>query len=97
MSDEYVVVEDETPVSDGELAPEPTGNLRRGRPRDQAVIERDERVLGALSASETKTKVTLAQELGLEPGTVYLSLWRLQRAGLVTREQRSWRQSAPAE
>lgn len=67
---------------------------RRGRPRDPGVIERDERVLGALSTTEAKTKAQLAGELGLEPGVVYLSLWRLNKAGLVTREQRAWRQTA---
>lgn len=68
---------------------------RRGRPRDPGVIERDERVLGALSASEAKTKAQVATELGLEPSVVYLSLWRLHKAGLVSREQRTWRQTAP--
>lgn len=72
---------------------EANGNGRRGRPRDPGVIERDERVLGALSTTEAKTKSQLAGELGLEPNIVYLSLWRLNKAGLVQREQRAWRQT----
>jgi predicted Rossmann fold nucleotide-binding protein DprA/Smf involved in DNA uptake len=98
MSEEYAVE-----FTDGTAAPAPTaeGNIstdeatgRRGRPRDPGVIERDERVLGALSTEEAKTKAQLAGELGLEPNVVYLSLWRLHKAGLVTREQRAWRQTA---
>lgn len=67
---------------------------RRGRPRDPGVIERDERVLGALSTEEAKTKSQLAEELSLTPSVVYLSLWRLHKAGRVSREQRAWRQTA---
>lgn len=66
---------------------------RRGRPRDPSVVERDQRVLGALADGETKTKAQLAGELGLEPNVVYLSLWRLHKAGAVSRDQRAWRQA----
>ena len=81
--------------TEGDAAAEAASG-RRGRPRDPGVMERDERVLGALSTTEAKTKAQLAGELGLEPSVVYLSLWRLNRAGLVTREQRAWRQTASA-
>lgn len=100
MSEEHgdVEVTDSTVLGDQPV--EADGNAdsasgRRGRPRDPGVIERDERVLGALTSSEAKTKSQLAEELGLEPNVVYLSLWRLHKAGLVTREQRAWRQTAP--
>lgn len=98
MSEEYAVeVTDPTVLSaqstEGDASTE-AASSRRGRPRDPGVMERDERVLGALSAVEAKTKTQLATELGLEPSVVYLSLWRLNKAGLVTREQRAWRQTA---
>jgi predicted Rossmann fold nucleotide-binding protein DprA/Smf involved in DNA uptake len=101
MSDEFAVeftdnaaVTDPQPAETSADADETSG--RRGRPRDPGVIERDERVLGALSPGEAKTKAQLAGELSLAPSVVYLSLWRLHRAGLVEREQRTWRQTAPA-
>lgn len=99
MSEESgVEVADGTVLDDQPIEAEgnvDAGSGRRGRPRDPGVIERDERVLSALSASEAKTKAQVATELGLEPNVVYLSLWRLRKAGLVTREQRTWRQTAP--
>lgn len=95
MSEEQgVEVTDGTVLGDqGDANGEASG--RRGRPRDPGVIERDERVLGALSTEEAKTKAQLAEELSLAPSVVYLSLWRLHKAGLVQREQRTWRQTAP--
>ncbi len=100
MSEDFAVeFTDNAVVSDSQSsggdasAEEASG--RRGRPRDPGVIERDERVLGVLSTEEAKTKSQIAGELGLEPNVVYLSLWRLNKAGLVTREQRAWRQTAP--
>lgn len=101
MGEEYAVE-----FTDAVVATEPTQSTngdasadaaagRRGRPRDPGVIERDERVLGALSTNEAKTKSQLADELSLAPSVVYLSLWRLHKAGLVQREQRAWRQTAP--
>jgi predicted Rossmann fold nucleotide-binding protein DprA/Smf involved in DNA uptake len=98
MSEENgVEVTDGTVLADQpvEEAAETEATGRRGRPRDPGVIERDERVLGALSTEEAKTKSQVAGELGLEPNVVYLSLWRLHKAGLVQREQRAWRQTAP--
>jgi hypothetical protein len=95
MSEEQgVEVTDGTVLGDQAVEADGNGG-RRGRPRDPSVIERDERVLGALSTEEAKTKSQLAEELSLAPSVVYLSLWRLHRAGLVQREQRAWRQAAP--
>lgn len=98
MSEEYgVEVTDPTVLgeqsTDGDASADAASG-RRGRPRDPGVIERDERVLGALSSTEAKTKSQIAGELGLEPSVVYLSLWRLHKAGRVEREQRAWRQTA---
>ena len=101
MSEDYAVEftdavgSTEPKSTDGDASAEASSG-RRGRPRDPGVIERDERVLGALSANEAKTKSQLAGELDLAPSVVYLSLWRLHKAGLVQREQRAWRQTAPA-
>jgi hypothetical protein len=99
MSEEQgVEVTDGTVLGDQPVATDDNGEAasgRRGRPRDPGVIERDERVLGALSTEEAKTKSQLAEELSLAPSVVYLSLWRLHKAGLVQREQRAWRQTTP--
>ena len=73
--------------SDPPVASEaPEAPRRRGRPRSPQTIERDERVLKALHASGQLTKEQLVSELQLEPNMVYLSLWRLRRAGRVVRE-----------
>lgn len=96
MTDEYGVESTSTTVVEGQSTESDADATagRRGRPRDPGVMERDERVLSVLSSSEAKTKSEIAAELGLEPKVVYLSLWRLNKAGLVTREQRAWRQTA---
>jgi predicted Rossmann fold nucleotide-binding protein DprA/Smf involved in DNA uptake len=64
-------------TSDGNEAP-----ARRGRPRAQETISRDEKVLVALT-NEPKTKNVLVEELGMKPSAVYLSLYRLRRDGHV--------------
>lgn len=95
MSEDYAVELTDAPAAATASAEDDSAaSGRRGRPRDPGVMERDERVLGALSTTEAKTKSQLAGELGLEPSVVYLSLWRLHKAGLVQREQRAWRQTA---
>lgn len=93
MSEEHGAdVTSDVTVESAESNEAEASNGRRGRPRDPSVVERDQRVLGALSDGEPKTKAQLASELGLEPNVVYLSLWRLHREGAVSREQRAWRQ-----
>jgi hypothetical protein len=62
----------------------PTASTRRGRPRSQETIQRDELVLKKL-AEGPRTKEQLVQELGLKDTHVYLSLWRLRRDGHVER------------
>jgi predicted Rossmann fold nucleotide-binding protein DprA/Smf involved in DNA uptake len=71
---------------------------RRGRPRAQETIQRDEVVLKALGAGP-RTKEQLTQELGLKDTHVYLSLWRLRRDGHVERfsdadQRHLWRVTA---
>jgi predicted Rossmann fold nucleotide-binding protein DprA/Smf involved in DNA uptake len=55
---------------------------RRGRPRAQETINRDDAVLKALGDGP-QTKEQLVQKLGLKDTHVYLSLWRLRRDGKV--------------
>lgn len=57
---------------------------RRGRPRSQETVDRDERVLTALG-NGVMTREQLVDELKLKPSLVYLALWRLRRAGRVER------------
>lgn len=56
--------------------------MRRGRPRSEETIQRDETVLRTLT-EHARTKEQLAQDLGLKDTHVYLSLWRLRRDGKV--------------
>jgi hypothetical protein len=65
------------PTQDGVQTP-----ARRGRPRAQETINRDDVVLKALGDGP-QTKEQLVQKLGLKDTHVYLSLWRLRRDGKV--------------
>lgn len=61
---------------------------KRGRPRPQDVVERDEAVMTAVKASaEGSTKEELAESTGLEPSAVYLSLFRLRKDGRIERAE----------
>lgn len=62
---------------------QPAEEARRGRPRPEATIQRDQRVLAALDTP--KTRVQLVEELELNGKQVYLSLYRLHVAGQITR------------
>lgn len=68
----------------------PTENLveaptqRRGRPRPDTTIARDEQVLAAIGAG-SPTRAQLAETTGLEPKAIYLSLYRLRVQGRVER------------
>lgn len=67
------------PAQDGVKTP-----ARRGRPRAQETINRDDAVLKALGDGPL-TKEQLVQKLGLKDTHVYLSLWRLRRDGKVAK------------
>jgi site-specific DNA-cytosine methylase/predicted transcriptional regulator len=73
---------------------------RRGRPRPEETIERDEVVLKVLER-EPSTKVKIAEETGRRESEVYLSLHRLQKAGLIQRARTGglhlWQVTAPAD
>lgn len=63
--------------------PEQETKRPRGRPRPQATIERDERILSYLNTGGPKSRNQLAEELGLDKTITYLALDRLRRAGRV--------------
>lgn len=58
---------------------------RRGRPRSQDTIARDEQIFDALEMPKTRTE--LVTELGLESSKVFLSLFRLRNADRITRRR----------
>jgi len=76
---------------------------RRGRPRPNETVERDEKVLAAIG-DKSLTRDELATALSLSPAQTYLSLHRLRANGKVERtrdgSQHRWRQltatAAPA-
>lgn len=71
----------------------------RGRPRPDATVQRDQQVLAQLQAGGPQTRKAVAEATGLEGKEVYLSFYRLQRDGLITRSGGTWtatEASAPA-
>jgi hypothetical protein len=58
---------------------------KRGRPRPQTVIERDEQVFNALTSPMTRGQ--LAEASGVPEDKVYLSMFRLRDAGRIRRER----------
>jgi len=75
-------------VAAEQAAADEAKSSRRGRPRPQDVITRDEAVLNVLVKSRAPmTREQLATELGAQPSHVYLSLYRLRRDGHVVRDQ----------
>lgn len=63
-------------MTEAPVAETPT---KRGRPRPDTTIERDDRVLAHLGTSEGRTRRQLATELDLPDSEIYLSLYRLSR------------------
>lgn len=55
----------------------------RGRPRPQATIDRDARILAYLNKNGAQTRNTLSEKLRLPKTVTYLALDRLRRAGQV--------------
>lgn len=55
---------------------------RRGRPRPQETLERDDRALASLREG-AKTTEELAAALGVEKSIAYLSVYRLKRDGRI--------------
>lgn len=61
------------------------GAARRGRPRPDVTIQRDQQVLNALDGP--KTRAQLIEATGLSKNQVYLSLYRLRKDGHVVRDR----------
>lgn len=59
-------------------APAAADSGRRGRPRPQATIERDEQVRDLLRDNGALTRGAIAEKLGWESKDAYASLWRLR-------------------
>jgi predicted transcriptional regulator len=59
-------------------------SARRGRPRPQGTIDRDEQVLQLLQKGPL-TRTEIAEKLGIESGAAYLSLFRLHKTGRVAK------------
>lgn len=75
---------------------------RRGRPRSQEAMNRDLAVLETLNDGVQLTRNEIAEKVGFTGGLTYLSLYRLQREGRVTRvsdgtTRRAWRQTTPED
>lgn len=64
-------------------SPAPIEPARRGRPRPQDVIDRDEAVFTALA--QPASRAELVERTGLTASAVYLSLWRLRLQERVAR------------
>jgi Sugar-specific transcriptional regulator TrmB len=80
-------VTDVQTVEPTETPAEGTGTTRRGRPRPQIVIDRDEQVFQALT--DPMTRAQLATASGVPENKVYLSMFRLRDAGRIKRERQS--------
>lgn len=88
------------PAETTESTPAEATESRRGRPRPQETIERDQMVFDAMTGPMTRDE--LAAAVGLTGPQVYLSLYRLSRSGRVVRTQEGgahkWSHTpAPAE
>jgi hypothetical protein len=75
---------------------------RRGRPRSQEAIARDEAVYGTLADGAQLTRNEIAEKLGFAGGLTYLSIYRLRREGRVVRvsdgtTRRAWRRTTDEE
>jgi hypothetical protein len=74
------------------MSEETAAKAGRGRPRPDATIERDKRVLDHLTAAGPRTRPQLVEELGMAGNEIYLSLYRLNRNDpvLVAKKGKEW-------
>lgn len=91
-------VPQDSPATDQGVELREATSGRRGRPRSQEAIDRDEAVYRALSEGRQRTRNEIAEEVGVTGGLTYLSLYRLKHAGRVVRvadgtTRRAWRQT----
>jgi len=70
-----------------EPSPPDAPTTRRGRPRPDETVQRDEAVFGQVQAAgaEGVTRDKVAADIGLQPNQVYLSFFRLKRDGRIVR------------
>lgn len=86
LAPEVPVDETAAPIEGTEIVENAVENSKSGsgRPRPQATIDQDAKVLEALSnAPEGLTKEQLAAALDIPANKAYLSLWRLKRDGAI--------------
>jgi site-specific DNA-cytosine methylase len=103
---ETVVTSPNAPETEATEATEAASGRGRGRPRPETTIERDNKVLSFVT-DEPQTREDLAAKLTeatgteVKPGLVYLSLYRLRRAGAVqsarVNGKHSWTRTANVE
>lgn len=76
---------DATPNTEATTSAEET--KRKGRPRPEATIARDEQVLSLVAGAGANgmTRSQIADDLQVDGNTAYLSLFRLRQAGKVSR------------
>lgn len=90
MSDEPTAAPEGTGAEGAETTTEAQGG--RGRPRPDAVVQRDQAVFDYLNTQRDeagapvgKTREEVAAALGIEGKQVYLSFYRLKRDGRITK------------
>lgn len=87
------------PAPSAESTSDAPSSRGRGRGRPNDVVERDAKVLAAVTA-EGITREAIAAAIGIDTVRVYQSLWRLRRDGLVERAREgrghSWKRTGAA-
>ena len=76
-----------------EATPEAATPTGRGRPRPDATLERDAKVLEFITGAGAVSRKQIAEGTGLKGNEVYLSLYRLSRSTppAVVREGANWK------
>lgn len=69
----------------GTVQPSGDPSQKRGRPRPQDTMDRDEKIYQLLAQSGPLSKEEVATRLGFANNLVYMSLYRLQRDNYVRR------------
>lgn len=77
-----------TETVEGQTQADETASTRRGRPRPQETMTRDDEVKNLLR-SGPKTTQQLAESLGVKNGIAYLCIYRLKKSGSVQKVQAS--------
>jgi hypothetical protein len=84
--DETITIDESAETPEGtDVAESGSASGRRGRPRPDEVIKRDEHVLSAIIGPMTRKQI--AEATGYTESHTYLSLLRLRNAGRVQHER----------